>query len=321
MIIPAFNSDRFVIDAIKSVESQDYGTIDIVCVDDGSTDNTWDIVNKYKEISRLHIRLIHQSNRGVSAARNTGIEHADGKYLFFLDADDEIPPVAISALVKGIMGDKDISYGSWIGDRKLLSKSLPQGRAVGIKHINEAYMYRRRRLVFASFLYKKEIIDSNHIRFDESLKYGEDNLFLWNYLCYVNKGTEYVEPIYYYNQNENSAVHRISWRITDSVRAVYKAVNYFTENDYSQLQEFKEYMPQRTVFYVAKEFAIYGKKGLFRRLLKEYDARSLMRSLYYKNGLVLTMSAKLLANVPALFYLIMRMYGKITKVKHNYSGL
>lgn len=84
VVIPAYNSARYIADALDSVLRQDYPAIEILVIDDGSTDHTTDIVARYGN----KVRLLAQTNQGSAAARNHGIRHANGKYIAFLDADD-----------------------------------------------------------------------------------------------------------------------------------------------------------------------------------------------------------------------------------------
>jgi glycosyltransferase involved in cell wall biosynthesis len=85
VIIPFYNGARFIKDAINSILNQGVENIEIILVNDGSTDNSVEVLN---EISNNNIRLIHQENAGAAEARNNGVRHAIGKYIAFLDADD-----------------------------------------------------------------------------------------------------------------------------------------------------------------------------------------------------------------------------------------
>lgn len=90
VVIPAYNASAYIADAIKSVQEQTFTQWQLIVVDDGSTDNTSEIIKGYLSDSR--IKLIKQENKGVSAARNAGIKEAQGKYITFLDADDYYLP-------------------------------------------------------------------------------------------------------------------------------------------------------------------------------------------------------------------------------------
>ena len=87
VIIPVFNMSKWIGKAIDTVEKQMLKELEIICVDDGSTDNTLEILNAYKQ-DYNNLIVIHQDNRGAGSARNLGMDHATGEYLFFLDADD-----------------------------------------------------------------------------------------------------------------------------------------------------------------------------------------------------------------------------------------
>src|SRR5918994_3621037 len=93
VVIPCYNQAHFLGEAIESVLSQSYPNFEILVVDDGSTDDTSEVAGRYPQ----QVRLIRQENRGLAGARNTGIGHARGEYLVFLDADDRLLPEALEA--------------------------------------------------------------------------------------------------------------------------------------------------------------------------------------------------------------------------------
>jgi glycosyltransferase involved in cell wall biosynthesis len=99
IIIPAFNYERYVARAIESALAQDYPAVEVVVVDDGSTDGTAEVAQQFEDRG---VRVIRQANQGLAAARNTGIAHAKGELLFFLDADDFLEPYAISRLYEAL---------------------------------------------------------------------------------------------------------------------------------------------------------------------------------------------------------------------------
>lgn len=89
VVIPAFNAEKFVLETLNSVVNQTFGNYEIIVVDDGSTDNTYRITKEFLDAENVNYRIIkHEKNRGIGAARNTGIKNSKGKYIAFLDADD-----------------------------------------------------------------------------------------------------------------------------------------------------------------------------------------------------------------------------------------
>jgi glycosyltransferase involved in cell wall biosynthesis len=105
VIIPVYNGSRYIDDAIKSVLKQQYDSLEIIIVDDGSTDDTPSVVRSFKDI-----RYIRQENHGVAAARNRGIENSGGELIAFLDADDCWAPGKLTIQVECLINHPDIGY-------------------------------------------------------------------------------------------------------------------------------------------------------------------------------------------------------------------
>ena len=107
IIIPVFNSEKYIENCIKSILGQDYKNVEIIIINDGSTDNSVKII---KQINSDKIKLINQKNNGPSSARNNGIKNASGEWIMFLDSDDMLADNAISNLIeKSINTDHVIS--------------------------------------------------------------------------------------------------------------------------------------------------------------------------------------------------------------------
>lgn len=104
VIIPLYNKEQYIEATIRSVLSQDYKDYEIVIIDDGSTDKSCQVVNSIKDD---RIRLISQENHGVSASRNNGVMNSNGKYIFFLDADDALIDHALSNLYNSAVNNQD----------------------------------------------------------------------------------------------------------------------------------------------------------------------------------------------------------------------
>ena len=116
VIIPAYNGDRYMVEAINSILHQTYTNWEIIIVDDGSTDNTSNIIQKYSK----QIKYFHQTNQGVAASRNLGLSKAEGEYIAFLDQDDVFLPHKLASQVTVLAEDSTlgmVSSGWQIIDR------------------------------------------------------------------------------------------------------------------------------------------------------------------------------------------------------------
>jgi len=96
VIVPAYNVEEYIIDCVESICNQSYKNLEIIIIDDGSTDATGEICDAFDD---SRIKVIHQKNQGFSGARNTGILEARGEYLAFVDSDDYIKPDMLEKLV------------------------------------------------------------------------------------------------------------------------------------------------------------------------------------------------------------------------------
>lgn len=174
VIIPLYNQKEFVGEAIESILNQSYSNIEIIVVNDGSTDDPSPVLEKYKE----DIKLINQKNKGLAAARNTGIRHSSGEYIQLLDADDFLHKDKVQLQLEfNISRGSDISYCEISSYDNNTGRSSP--RNVGevkdmFSHLfNFWYTYP---LPVHSLLIKKDVFNRFGL-FDEDLKAVEDRYY------------------------------------------------------------------------------------------------------------------------------------------------
>lgn len=205
IVVPAYNAANTIERCIKSIINQNLKDWELLIVENGSTDATTSIIKKY--VDNLHIFLLH-SKKGVSYARNLGIEHANGKWIWFVDADDEIC-FNISSIFP--LNDKKINLicGNYIKGKdrvefmnknSVLSKS--NSYHLKLQMLENPTLY----MTVWSKLFNTQIIKKQNIRFDLSLRVAEDSDFLFNYLKYTDKILTIREAIYKYSLSEGSTV-------------------------------------------------------------------------------------------------------------------
>lgn len=123
VIIPCFNCSKYLDRTLTSLENQDFKDFVVVCINDGSTDNTLDILERWKEKGTLRIKIINQENGGVSKARNAGIRACNTKYIAFCDSDDEYGSSFLSSLYNAIEADAaDAAYCYLTKDQKKIAQ-------------------------------------------------------------------------------------------------------------------------------------------------------------------------------------------------------
>lgn len=231
VIIPVYNAEEYLDRCIKSVINQSYKNIEIILVDDGSTDNSGSICDKYKDVDK-RIKTIHKENAGVSEARNSGLEMASGYYINFVDADDYIDKDMIRKLVTAIENTKsEIAICNYY-----YNKSTNLENTMSVTNIMEKILSKKyfRGYVFNK-LYKKELI--NKIRFHSDIYIAEDLLFNCEYLLKCKKCSYLNEKLYYYCDNKNSTLNKkINSKYLTIIDAYEKIEKIYKEN-YSEIIE------------------------------------------------------------------------------------
>ena len=159
VVIAVYNGEKYIEQAIQSILNQDYSNLEVIVVDDGSTDNTTSCV---RSINDQRIKYIQQDNRGQSAARNTGIKNANGTILGFLDADDVWSHHHIASLIPFLHDDSE--FDSVRGFSRFF-------RSTGMHTITMAETFGLE--LIGSALYRKSLFDRVGL-FDESMRRGED---------------------------------------------------------------------------------------------------------------------------------------------------
>ena len=181
VIIPVYNVEKYLGRCIESILTQRLQDFELILVDDGSTDGSPKICDDFGALDP-RIRVIHQENKGVSAARNAGIDAARAAYVLFMDSDDYAENTWASSLYEKILARPDalIMTNTWVGNEENQRKLTIHEEFPDYDHISLEES--RRIIVFAyvwNKIYCKDLL--SRVRFDESISYNEDNLFNLEY--------------------------------------------------------------------------------------------------------------------------------------------
>lgn len=231
VIIPVYNVASFLDKCIKSVICQTYQDWECIIVDDGSTDGSAEICDKWC-MKDTRLIAIHQDNQGVSAARNHGIEVAHGEYIVFIDSDDWIEPSYLETMIAYcnevdfvVSGQiRDFSDGKVVISQPIFTKkfSINKDNAdfyVSIDSVSLLYAPHEK-------LYRTDIIKRNAISFKEGCSYGEDLMFNYQYLEYVDSIQTISTALYHYRMGDNTLSSKLrpnrfeedyeQWKILES---------------------------------------------------------------------------------------------------------
>ena len=249
VIVPVYNTEKFLDKCIESISKQTFDDFEIILVDDGSTDKSGQICDTWAHKDN-RVKVIHKQNAGVSAARNNGIAAAKGEYIAFVDSDDTVSPDYLRLLDKNIYGH-DISIGTIQQD---FTKDM---RSVLLDVKNKSFTVsdfkKNMRLTLknqyisspVNKLFRKDIICQNHLHFEEDMNVGEDYVFCISYYQHCHKIKCFSDIIYYYNVHQDyvRSEKYIAGRFADRIKMCGKLADFYRQNTpYYYKRILSEYM-------------------------------------------------------------------------------
>jgi len=243
VIIPVYNAEKVLPGCIDSVLNQSYGNLEIILINDGSTDHTGSLCDRYKTMDN-RVKVCHQNNAGPSAARNNGIKVAQGTYLMFVDADDHVDTTIVQRLVDAIetnnaglavctykshlfSNGKEVATGSF--QVESVTISTEQFLSLDKFDMENAQAVRARAHVAGNVwgrLYVLDTIKSNGLLFNTKLTRYEDISFNICYLGYINDIFVSNKELYHYcvNSDQSSLSDRVTKDKFDMLVSSYDAV-------------------------------------------------------------------------------------------------
>ena len=281
IIVPVYNTEKYIVRCVSSLVNQSYKDIEIILIDDGSSDNSIKLVEE--NFNDKRIIVLKQENQGSGQARNNGIKIASGDYLFFVDSDDFIANETLEIMLSKMIEEKT----DWaICD---YYKYFDENNKEDIASIPNYDKNNSKQTVISMpgavcKLFKKEIFDKYKIEFLPGV-YFEDNAII-PFVCAVSGKFSYIaEPLYYYCQREGSALNKDKYNegydmIFDSLSHLYsKFEQYNLLNDY---QQELEYIYIEYLLHAANlRFLKYDKRANISRVSSEI---SRLYPKFYKNN-------------------------------------
>lgn len=308
IIIPVYNVEKYLNICIDSILKQTYKDYEIILVDDGSTDESGKICDEYVSVNK-QIRVIHQKNKGLSCARNTGIKKARGKYLMFIDSDDFLYNHNCLNLLMSKAKNDIIQYNMVYyyenSNKYVHLNELPNynSKAKYINILKDLSSNGQFSISACNKIVKREIIINNNIYFSEKLL-SED--IDWSLKLYLHSNSIKIinEEIYVYRQQRKGSI--TSNIKNKNIISLYKIIKYWYNFDYSNSQYREVY-----INYLAYQYTILltilNNKNCSKKLRKDiYKLESILK---YSNNKKVILCNKLFKLVgKKIGIIILKMY-------------
>lgn len=271
VILPVYNTEKYLDHCIESIIKQSYQDFEIIAINDGSLDQSLSILERYATVdSRIHV--YSQENKGVSAARNYGLDLASGDYVLFIDSDDWIEPDMIEVLVHNLEETKtDISCCQY--DRNI-DLSLKECEVWDSEKALEEFLFHRRiNGSLVNKLFKRKLLFG--ISHDSSIRYGEDALFCWKVFMRAKSICVSNNVLYHVVLHDDSASGAGSYKpIRKDCITVWNTISNDASNISENLGEMAKAQLANMAFFSFYEMAYYSADNkdhfiLYRDVLKQ----------------------------------------------------
>ena len=237
IIVPVYNVEKYLKKCIDSIITQTYDNLEIILVDDGSTDSSGNICDEYKT-NDSRIKVIHKINAGLSSARNAALEIATGELIGFVDSDDYIDPMMYEKLIKNMNKyHSDIAVCDFVfnGIKDSHSEKYKTHEFVSVgkeKFVNTQNDYSKISIVAWNKLYKRELF--KYIKYPEG-KLFEDRFIICDLYDKANSVSYIIEPLYNYLVRNGSIMQTISLKRLDWIDAFNKNISFYNDKGYLEL--------------------------------------------------------------------------------------
>ena len=290
IIVPVYNVEKYLSFCLDSLVNQTFKDIEIICVNDGSTDNSAEVLEHYAGFDK-RIKIINKENGGLSSARNAGLDAASGKYIAFVDSDDFVSHFLVERAYNFVQ-KKNADFAAFgfdyvVGNSLKLYESgfsFPKGlvgKCVYETDLNENFYTKIHPTAWCKF-YSAKLIQNNNLRFCEDIIF-EDLPFAAEVYLSANRMVYTNLPLYYYRaERQGSILSRRDEKTVDFMTAIERVDDVF--HKYGRFEKYKnalmQYNIQRSIHYFItvdgayREKFFYSMKKYFSKFnFKEYDRR------------------------------------------------
>lgn len=278
VIIPVYNVEKNIKRCVESVLAQSFEDFELILVDDGSSDNSGELCEKYATQDE-RIIVIHQKNQGVSVARNEGLKKATGKYVVFIDSDDFVKKDLLYNLNQSDTDLVLVGFSDFY-DNKVTKNILSanehweinsdEGILKFLKTSGAVFVWGKR--------YKKSIIDENNIKFRDDMKFSEDIIFNNDYILKTHTVVNIEWSGYYHCQYMHTTLSSIADLTSFCEKSKWRQISYEQFVNHPEIQ--KVYASQMLYFAEKEIILLSNKKKKF--LLRHDEVKKIVNDAFFK---------------------------------------
>lgn len=338
IIVPVYNAEKYLDRSIKSLLEQTYDNLEIILIDDCSTDNSKKVIQKYASLDNRIRPFYSEINNGVSRSRNIGLKSFTGDYVFFMDADDYITNTAIEKMVKAsekynadvvdnyhliIYTNKNKNY--YFTENKIPKDILVMGNLKNNIDVLTKATYITGKII------KKELVEG--MTFDESLRRYEDLVFEHQLKVKINNMIFLNEPCYYYYQVSDSLINTLGEKHIAYLDAAKKVIDVYKDNT-EEIKQRIEALLFTNAFLtgvskvVKNDKSIEDNTSILKEYINQFDSIFLTwRTNKYINNIIRKYVIKLINNDKKIYNLVkktrkidfIKLYFKFLSIRYSYK--
>jgi len=304
VIIPVYNGERYIDGILSDISKQVFRDFEVIFVDDGSSDKSYDLLVSRQQSGDYFFPMIiiKQENKGVSGARNAGIENARGEYICFVDVDDGLKPNYLSFMYDVIRKRNVPIVLSKYNTSRNEQKEVGSEREYSSREALERYLYHELDSGLCRLMISADIIQKNHLRFAEGYKYGEDVHMVWKMLHFSGKIVETDRVLYIHRVNEGSAMSRFDHSRIDCIKLLEDLERFFEVHNPEFYPLFRKFAKARMAWGILRKATAHLGYKDFRNFIDSYHIRGQIKNLLYYKQKYVALSSWLFLFSDQLYY-------------------
>lgn len=304
VIVPIYNVGDDVLTSMQSLCRQTSSDFELILVDDGSSDDSVSRAENYLTDQNRNYTIIHQANRGLAAARNTGTIAAHGEWITWLDADDEFAYNTVEAVRNLFSSDVDAIFLSFTNCNFVETVLYCGIEKLSSDELRDEFLFRKKKLLAPGTFLRKEFLLNHNLFYKEGLRYSEDADFLWRLLLSGKQWVLLKGSYYHYVIRQNSIMNGGS-SVENILSGIQDAISIdVSHSDY----KYKELISPRWVLGLLHSAARQLPRDDFQKLISAFDYKTQMKRLGQFPEKKTVLLSKLLLLSPMAFYSVARRF-------------